>query len=70
LHGEEARLVFFQHDEVLVHCPQGEAEAVVARLHEAAARAGELLFGATPVRFPLQAAAVGCYADARSGAAA
>jgi len=69
LHGDRARLVFFQHDEVVVHCPESEAEAVVARLHAAASRAGELLFGATPVRFPLQAAAVGCYADARPGAA-
>jgi DNA polymerase-1 len=59
-----AELVFFQHDEVLVHCPDGEVEAVTGAVHAAAAQAGRLLFGATPVRFPLDVAAVRCYADA------
>src|SRR5690606_21064664 len=60
----EAHLVFFQHDEVLVHCPDGEADAVVAAVHDAAAEAGRLLFGPTPVRFPLDVAVVTSYADA------
>ena len=59
-----ARLVFFQHDEVLVHCPQEEAEQVTAAVWGAATTAGRLLFGATPVRFPLDLATVRCYADA------
>ena len=64
LAGRAARLVFFQHDEVLVHCPEGEVETVVAAVHEAAAHAGRLLFGTGPVRFPLDVAAVRCYAEA------
>jgi len=64
LAGRAAELVFFQHDEVLVHCPEREVEAVTGAVHEAAARAGQLLFGPTRVRFPLDVAAVRCYADA------
>jgi DNA polymerase-1 len=62
--GRAAELVFFQHDEVLVHCPEAEVEPVLAAVHAAAADAGRLLFGATRVRFPLDATAVRCYADA------
>ena len=58
-------LVFFQHDEVLVHCPEAMAQAVVAAVAEAAAEAGRAVFGATPVRFPMTTAVVGCYADAK-----
>jgi DNA polymerase-1 len=64
LAGRAARLVFFQHDEVLVHCPREEVELVGAAVHEAAARAGHLLFRTSTVRFPLEFAAVRCYADA------
>jgi DNA polymerase family A len=58
-------LVFFQHDEVMVHCPQAMAPAVAAAVGEAAEEAGRLLFGATPVRFPVTTAVVDCYADAK-----
>ena len=61
-----ATLVFFQHDEVLVHAPESEVPLVMAAVREAAAEAGRLLFGATPVRFPLEVTAVRCYADARA----
>ncbi|HEV2452172.1 MAG TPA: bifunctional 3'-5' exonuclease/DNA polymerase [Streptosporangiaceae bacterium] len=61
----EAHLVFFQHDEVVVHCPVPLAEPVVAAIAEAAQEAGRLVFGATPVRFPVQTAVTGCYADAK-----
>ncbi|MPZ26875.1 MAG: bifunctional 3'-5' exonuclease/DNA polymerase [Micromonosporaceae bacterium] len=64
LAGLAAQLVFFQHDEVLVHCPEQEVETVTGAVHAAAAQAGRLLFGQTPVRFPLDSAAVSCYADA------
>ncbi|WP_340377061.1 bifunctional 3'-5' exonuclease/DNA polymerase [Streptomyces sp. SS7] len=60
-----AELVFFQHDEVIVHCPEEEAEAVVAAIREAAGLAGRLTFGQTPVRFPFTTAVVECYADAK-----
>ncbi|GGS85025.1 DNA polymerase I [Streptomyces chromofuscus] len=60
-----AELVFFQHDEVIVHCPEDEAEAVVAAIREAGALAARLTFGQTPVRFPFSTAVVECYADAK-----
>jgi DNA polymerase-1 len=62
---EPAALVFFQHDEVMVHCPLGQAEEVIAAVARAAAEATRLLFGDTPVRFPMEAVAVDCYADAK-----
>ncbi|MFC5005689.1 bifunctional 3'-5' exonuclease/DNA polymerase [Dactylosporangium cerinum] len=60
-----AELVFFQHDEFVVHCPEGESDAVVAAVHTAGDEARRLLFGETPVRFPLDVAVVPCYADAK-----
>lgn len=63
--GMAAELVFFQHDEVIVHCPAEEAETVVAAIREASELAGRLTFGATPVRFPFTTAVVECYADAK-----
>jgi len=63
--GMAAELVFFQHDEVIVHCPQEEAEAVATAIREAAELAGRLTFGQTPVRFPFTTAVVECYADAK-----
>ncbi|HEX6677636.1 MAG TPA: bifunctional 3'-5' exonuclease/DNA polymerase, partial [Actinomycetes bacterium] len=58
-------LVFFQHDEVLVHCPEEAAAEVTGAVAEAAEEACRLVFGATPVRFPLDVGVVGCYADAK-----
>ncbi|MCX5083153.1 bifunctional 3'-5' exonuclease/DNA polymerase [Streptomyces sp. NPDC001939] len=63
--GMAAELVFFQHDEVIVHCPEEEAEAVTAAIREAAELAGHLTFGDTPVHFPFTTAVVKCYADAK-----
>lgn len=63
--GMRADLVFFQHDEVIVHAPEVEAEAVVAAIGVAGEQASRLLFGSTPVRFPLGAAVVSSYADAK-----
>jgi hypothetical protein len=60
-----AELVFFQHDEVLVHCRQDDADAVVAAVGTSAAESTSLVFGPTAVRFPLHAKAVDCYADAK-----
>ncbi|MER5932703.1 bifunctional 3'-5' exonuclease/DNA polymerase [Streptomyces sp. NPDC002054] len=63
--GLRAELVFFQHDEVIVHCPAEEAEAVTEAIRTAADRAGRIAFGETPVRFPFTTAVVQCYADAK-----
>jgi DNA polymerase-1 len=60
-----AELVFFVHDEVVVHCPAEQAEAVVAAMEAASVRAGQLIFGPTSVRFPLDVSVVECYADAK-----
>ena len=65
--GRELRthLVFFVHDEVVLHGPQEEAEAVRRIVEESAAAAGRLLFGAAPVEFPLTVAQVQSYAEAK-----
>ncbi|MEU1699642.1 bifunctional 3'-5' exonuclease/DNA polymerase [Streptomyces pseudogriseolus] len=65
LTGMAAELVFFQHDEVIVHCPEEETAAVTAAIREAAEQAGRIAFGQTPVRFPFTTAVVKCYADAK-----
>ncbi|MFD1534743.1 bifunctional 3'-5' exonuclease/DNA polymerase [Pseudonocardia aurantiaca] len=52
--GSRAVLVFFQHDEVLLHAPAEEAEAAAEAVRTAAVTAGRRLFGDTPVRFPMQ----------------
>ncbi|WP_459545930.1 bifunctional 3'-5' exonuclease/DNA polymerase [Nocardia sp. X0981] len=62
--GLRAELVFFQHDEVIVHCPSKEARTVVEMIATAADTAGRLVFGPTPVRFPFTTAVVECYGDA------
>ncbi|MGX1808317.1 bifunctional 3'-5' exonuclease/DNA polymerase [Nocardia sp. NPDC055321] len=63
--GLQAELVFFQHDEVIVHCPAEEATAVAEAITIAAAAAGRIAFGPTPVRFPFTTAIVECYGDAK-----
>jgi DNA polymerase-1 len=60
-----SQLVFFQHDEVIVHCQESLADSVVAAVTAAADEATSLVFGATKVRFPMTTAVVGCYADAK-----
>lgn len=63
--GLRAEMVFFQHDEVIVHCPAEEAATVSGAITAAAAAAGRIAFGDTPVRFPFTTAVVECYADAK-----
>ncbi|OLF16723.1 bifunctional 3'-5' exonuclease/DNA polymerase [Actinophytocola xanthii] len=65
LAGTEAQLVFFQHDEVLVHCPAALAPRVSAEVAAAAEEATRLVFPGTLVNFPLQATTVATYADAK-----
>ncbi|WP_051838538.1 bifunctional 3'-5' exonuclease/DNA polymerase [Streptomyces sp. NRRL WC-3742] len=63
--ADRPHLVFFQHDEVVVHTPANLADEVVAAVTEAADEARRLVFGDTPVRFPLTTAVVESYADAK-----
>lgn len=61
---DRPHLVFFLHDEVLVHTPEHLADAVAEEVRLAAAEAGRLLFGGFPVDFPLDVAVVRSWADA------
>jgi hypothetical protein len=65
--GSDGRpeLVFFQHDEVVVHCPVSSAAAVGAAIGESAMAATKLVFGATAVSFPMTTAIVDRYSDAK-----
>ncbi len=57
-----AELVFFQHDELVVHAAEELADAVVEAILAAAQEASDLLFPGTPVRFPLQPVVAASYA--------
>jgi DNA polymerase-1 len=58
-------LVFFVHDEIVVHTPAEHAEWVADQVRAAAADAGRLLFRDFPVVFPLSVAVVGDYGSAK-----
>jgi DNA polymerase-1 len=62
--SERPHLVFFLHDEVVVHAPEHLAEDVVEEVRHAADTAGRLLFGGFPVDFPLDVSVVESWADA------
>ncbi len=68
--AEDARLeqgphlVFFLHDEVVVHTPAALAETVASEAAAAAATASALLFRDLRIDFPLNASVVRSYADA------
>jgi DNA polymerase-1 len=57
-------LVFFLHDEVVVHTPTALAESVAEQATEAAATAAGLLFRDLTVDFPLNVSIVRSYAEA------
>ena len=57
-------LVFFLHDEVVVHTPAALADVVAAEVAEAAATAAALLFRDLAVDFPLSTSIVRSYAEA------
>lgn len=66
LHEEDlGELVFYLHDEVMVHCPAERAPAVCAAVEEAAASATRTLFGDLPVRIPLRPKIIDSYAEAK-----
>ena len=62
--ADRPHLVFFLHDEVVVHTPEHLAGAVADEVRQAASEAGRLLFGDFPVDFPLDVAVVRSWADA------
>ncbi len=66
LGSKDARphLVFFLHDEVVVHTPADLAEDVVLAATEAAGTASSLLFRDLAIDFPLNTSIVKSYADA------
>jgi DNA polymerase-1 len=61
---QRPHLVFFLHDEVVVHAPEHLVDGVVEEVRRAAAEAGRLLFGAFPIDFPLDVSVVRSWADA------
>jgi len=63
--AEAAHLVFFVHDELVVHAPEHAATAAADLLRRSAAEAGKLLFGAAPSDFPVAVAVVDAYSDAK-----
>lgn len=60
-----AHLVFFLHDEIVVHSPADQAERVAELVRESAAEAGRLIFGRAPVDFPVTTAIVESYDQAK-----
>jgi DNA polymerase-1 len=62
---ERPHLVFFLHDEIIVHTPVHLTERVVEIVRESAAGAGRLVFGALPVDFPVTAVDVDNYGQAK-----
>ncbi|WP_010202812.1 bifunctional 3'-5' exonuclease/DNA polymerase [Salinibacterium sp. PAMC 21357] len=58
-------LVFFLHDEVVVHAPAELADSVAEHVTAAAADAGRLVFGDIPATFPLTTAIVDRYDRAK-----
>ena len=63
--SQSPHLVFFLHDEVVVHTPAALAPQVQQIIVDAATEAGRLLFGDFPVDFLLTVATVDSYADAK-----
>jgi DNA polymerase I len=63
--AQSPHLVFFLHDEVIVHTPSELAGQVSQIITEAAATSGRLLFGDFPVDFLLTVATVDSYAEAK-----
>ncbi|KRF08224.1 3'-5' exonuclease [Arthrobacter sp. Soil782] len=60
-----AHIVFFLHDEVMLHVPAELADRVSAMVTEAARSAAHLMFGHIPVEFPVNVVVVNSYADAK-----
>jgi DNA polymerase-1 len=63
--AQDAHLVLFLHDEVVVHTPAGLAENVCAAVQSSAQAAGRIMFGDFPIDFPLDVAVVDDYGQAQ-----
>ncbi|KHL05431.1 3'-5' exonuclease [Sinomonas humi] len=63
--GLHAELVYFLHDEVMVHAEEEAAGACADAVQEAATAAKRLLFGDAPVQFPVSIAVVDSYDQAK-----
>lgn len=63
--GHRAELVYFLHDEVVIHAEEAAAEECAAAVQDAARTAGRLLFHDAPVEFPLSVAVVESYDRAK-----
>ncbi|NYE95587.1 DNA polymerase-1 [Psychromicrobium silvestre] len=63
--GLGAELVFFLHDEVMVHSPESSVEQVNELIEGAANSAAELIFGKVPINFPVSIAVVDHYDQAK-----
>lgn len=61
-------LVYFLHDELVVHCPASRAQEVAEAVVTAATTAGRLLFGAFPIEFPLSVGTAPTYDAAKESA--
>jgi len=59
--GAVPHLVYYLHDEIIVHTPIEHADEVAQAVRESAEGAGRLLFGDFPVDFPLDLAIVESY---------
>lgn len=62
---DASHLVFFLHDEIVVHTPREFAERVADEVRAAAAEAGRWLFGDLPAEFPVTVAIVDDYGQAK-----
>lgn len=60
-----AEMVFFLHDEVMVHCPESAVEQVSSLISAAAQSAKELIYGQAPINFPVTIAVVDHYDEAK-----
>ncbi len=60
-----AELVFFQHDELIVHCSAEAADRIAALAVAAADAARELVFPGSWATTPVRPVIVECYADAK-----
>ena len=65
LDREQAHLVYFLHDEVIVHAPEEQAEQVAALVRAGAREAGGLLFPGEPLDVPVTTAIVEDYGQAK-----
>lgn len=61
----QAHIVFFLHDEVMLHVPRELAGEVSTMVNESARAATHLMFGRIPVEFPVNVVMADSYADAK-----